>query len=333
MLGRGRGDDTSDPRSSREENVIETLVEKRFSDFGVADYRAHDLGGKITCRELGHELRCVDGPFGRFQDRAVTGGEGGGERRHHELEGVVPWSDDEHESHGLATDETLRRKKRERRFDPFGLHPRFEMLERVRALGNDETGLRGEGFERGLCQICCECFVNPFFVIAHKSPEVSQLLPPERVGACRTRAKETSLSVEDGRNVELGVLFLARGHDARMLLDLELGNQWKVIGSAPRQSSSASVNMAQTHIAAHVDGVERSHGAPGGERPDGRTDAAEAGGLQELFSKCAPHIVEVSRYDDRRSMMKPDEGMALEKLAKLDLSLDSGKPKVEVIDV
>ena len=66
--------------------------------------------------------------------------------------------------------------------------------------------------------------MNPLFVIAHESAEASQLLPPVRVGAGRTRAKETSLSVENGRDVELGLLVLARGHDARMLLDLELGN-------------------------------------------------------------------------------------------------------------
>ena len=98
------------------------------------------------------------------------------------------------------------------------------MFERVRALGKHETGLGGESFERGLSQIRGECFVNPTFVIAHESAEVSQLLLPEPVGACRARAKETPLLVEDGREVGLGVLVLARGHNASMLLDLELGN-------------------------------------------------------------------------------------------------------------
>ena len=52
------------------------------------------------------------------------------------------------------------------------------------------------------------------------------------------------------------------------------------------------------------------------------------------FFPSVPHTsLKSPATDDRRSMMKPDEGMALEKLAELDLSLDSGKPKVEVVDV
>ncbi len=156
MLGGGAHHDAAHVPVAGVEDVVEALLE----DLGrLLDAAFHHLDAGLVdvFRELAcQERRRVRRDLGWLDEGRVARGDRRAERRHEELEGIVPGRDDQHDAKRLAQDETASGMRDERGRHPLGLGPFAEVLAHVRRVVGDEGDLRAVRLQLGLAEVGVE---------------------------------------------------------------------------------------------------------------------------------------------------------------------------------
>ena len=120
--------DLSHRRVTCIEDVIEALGEKRSRDVGGPFYHGGAPRIEVTRYESGERLRAVRAYFRRFDNHAIAGGNGRREGHQRELNGTVPWRNDEHDAQRFAYDERLGWHQSNGIRNPLGSHPGAQLL-------------------------------------------------------------------------------------------------------------------------------------------------------------------------------------------------------------
>jgi hypothetical protein len=90
--------------------------------------------------------------------------------------------------------------------------------------------------------------------------------------------------------------------------------------------------VTEAQIAAQEERIERPHGQHGRESVDERSCAVKPRRDEEPSPERSPDIVEVTAYDDGRSVMESLEWLAAEKASELFGALGPGEAEVQVVD-
>jgi hypothetical protein len=153
VLGRRLGHDLAHGGGAGEEDVVPALLEQLGGHLGAALEHGDGVGVEVLAEQAGQQPGGLRHQLGRLGHHGVAGGEGGCHRRHHQLHGVVPRSDDQRHAQRLGDDPALARHVLEAQPGLAGLHPLLDVLADELHLGGGERDVGRVRLERRLAEV------------------------------------------------------------------------------------------------------------------------------------------------------------------------------------
>ena len=193
MLRRGAHDDPAHARTARKKDRIEAGAQQRRAVFGAAFGAGNVFLSEGLRDQPAQSGRRARRTLRRAEHRAVACGDRRHERLQQQLHGVIERADDERTAIGSAFDAALCGEHRQRRAHADGLHPAFQVFQRMRDARQHEPDLGQPALRTAFAQVRRERLFQRGLPPQERLPQFFQLRPPERIGERLPFRKKSAL--------------------------------------------------------------------------------------------------------------------------------------------